>query len=56
MTEDVLRLKQLLARYAGEPEQLGYYLLQDVWQLEDIQPAYPALSSKAPTSRDYRAA
>ena len=56
LTEDVLRLKQLLARYAGEPERLGYYLLQDVWQLGDIQPAYTALASKDPASRDYRAA
>ena len=56
VTEDVLRLKQLLARYAGEPERLGYYLLQDVWQLGDIQPAYTALASKDPASRDYRAA
>ena len=31
-TDDVLRLKKLLARYADEPEQLGYHLLQDVWQ------------------------
>ncbi len=56
VTEDVLRLKKLLARYAGEPERLGYYLLQDVWQLGDIQPAYTALASKDPASRDYRAA
>ena len=32
VTEDVFRLKKLLARYAGEPERLGYYLLQDVWR------------------------
>lgn len=56
VTEDVLRLKKLLARYAGEPERLGYYLLQDVWQLGDIQPAYTVLVSKDPASRDYRAA
>lgn len=55
LTEDVLRLKKLLARYAGEPERLGYYLLQDVWQLGDIQPTYTALASKDPASRDYRA-
>ena len=51
----MLRLKKLLVRYAGEPERLGYYLLQDVWQLGDIQPAYTALASKDPASRDYRA-
>lgn len=54
VTEDVLRLKKLLVRYAGEPERLGYYLLQDVWQLGDIQPTYTALASKDPASRDYR--
>lgn len=54
VTEDVLRLKKLLACYAGEPERLGYYLLQDVWQLGDIQPAYTALASKDPALRDYR--
>lgn len=56
VTEDVLRLKKLLVRYAGEPERLGYYLLQDVWQLGDIQTAYTALASKDPSARDYRAA
>lgn len=56
VTEDVLRLKKLLVRYAGEPERLSYYLLQDVWQLGDIQPAYTVLASKDPASRDYRAA
>ena len=56
VAEDVLRLKKLLARYAGEPERLGYYLLQDVWQLGDIQPAFTSLATKDPASRDYRAA
>ena len=56
VTEDVLRLKKLLARYAEEPERLSYYLLQDVWQLGDIQSAYTALASKDPAARDYRAA
>ena len=51
VTEDVFRLKKLLARYAGEPERLGYYLLQDVWRLGDIQSAYTALASKDPASR-----
>ena len=55
-TDDVLRLKKLLARYAGAPEQLSYHLLQDVWQLGDIQAAYTALASKEPSERDYRAA
>ena len=55
VTEDVFRLKKLLARYAGEPERLGYYLLQDVWRLGDIQSAYTALASKDPASRDFRA-
>ena len=54
LTEDVLRLKQLLARYAGEPERLGYYLLQDVWQLGDIQPAYTCLLYTSPSPRDTR--
>ena len=55
-TDDVLRLKKLLARYAGAPEQLSYHLLQEVWQLGDIQPAYTALAAKDPSERDYRAA
>ncbi|WP_370861816.1 HlyD family efflux transporter periplasmic adaptor subunit [Parabacteroides faecis] len=54
-TEDVLRLKKLLARYMGEPERLSYYLLQDVWLLGDIQPAYMDLASKDVSARDYRA-
>lgn len=54
-TEDVLRLKKLLARYMGEPERLSYYLLQDVWLLGDIQPAYMSLASKDVSARDYRA-
>ncbi len=33
VTEDVLRLKKLLVRYASEAKQLSYYWLQDVWQL-----------------------
>lgn len=53
-TEDVFRLKKLLARYAEEPERLAYYLLQDVWELGDIQLAYTALVSKDPAARDYR--
>ena len=55
-TDDVLRLKNLLARYVNEPEQLSYHLLQEVWQLGDIQPAYTALAAKDPSERDYRAA
>lgn len=54
-TEDVLRLKKLLARYMEEPERLSYYLLQDVWLLGDIQPAYMSLASKDVSARDYRA-
>lgn len=54
-TEDVLRLKKLLARYMDEPEKLSYYLLQDVWLLGDIQPAYMSLASKDVSARDYRA-
>lgn len=54
-TEDVLRLKKLLARYMGEPERLSYYLLQDVWLLGDIQPAYMSLAAKEVSARDYRA-
>ena len=56
VTEDVFRLKKLLARYAEEPERFGYYLLQDVWQLGDIQSSYTALAAKDPAARDYRAA
>ncbi|RHJ81852.1 HlyD family efflux transporter periplasmic adaptor subunit [Parabacteroides sp. AM08-6] len=54
-TEDVFRLKKLLARYAGEPERLGYYLSQDVWQLGDIQSAYTSLAAKDVAAQDYRA-
>ena len=54
-TEDVLRLKKLLLRYKNEPEQLGYYLLQDMWLLGDIQPAYMELASKEASARNYRA-
>ena len=54
-TEHVLRLKKLLARYMEEPERLSYYLLQDVWLLGDIQPAYMSLASKDVSARDYRA-
>ena len=32
-TEDVFRLKKLLARCQEQPERLSYYLLQDVWLL-----------------------
>lgn len=56
VTEDVFRLKKLLARYAEEPEQLSYSLLQDVWQLGDIQSAYMGLAGKEVSARDYRAA
>lgn len=56
ITEDVQKLKKLLVRYAGEPERLSYYLLQDVWQLGDIQSAFTILASKDPAVRDYRAA
>ena len=54
-TEDVFRLKKLLARYQEQPERLSYYLLQDVWLLGDIQPAYMSLASKDISARDYRA-
>lgn len=54
-TEDVFRLKQLLARYVDQPERLSYYLLQDMWLLGDIQPAYMGLASKEVSARDYRA-
>lgn len=56
VTEDVLRLKNLVSRYREEPERLAYYLSQDVWQLGEIQSAYTALASKDPAARDYRAA
>ena len=55
-TEDVLRLKKLLIRLEKEPEQLPFYLLQDVWRLGHIQSAYTALATKDPAERDYRAA
>lgn len=54
-TEDVFRLKKLLARYKEEPERLSYYLLQDMWLLGDIQSAYMSLASKEISARDYRA-
>lgn len=54
-TEDVFRLKKLLARYQEQPERLSYYLLQDVWLLGDIQQAYMSLVSKDISARDYRA-
>ena len=54
-TEDVFRLKKLLARYQEQPERLSYYLLQDVWLLGDIQSAYMSLASKDISARDYRA-
>lgn len=54
-TEDVFRLKKLLARYADQPERLSYYLLQDMWLLGDIQSAYVSLASKEVSARDYRA-
>lgn len=55
-TEDVLRLKKLLARHMDEPERLSYYLLQEVWLLGDIQPAFMSLAQKDVSARDYRAA
>ena len=55
-TEDVFRLKKLLIRLEKEPEQLPFYLLQDVWRLGHIQSAYTALATKDPAERDYRAA
>lgn len=55
-TEDVLRLKKLLARHIDEPERLSYNLLQEVWLLGDIQPAYMSLAQKDVSARDYRAA
>ena len=54
-TDDVFRLKKLLARYKEEPERLNYYLLQDMWLLGDIQSAYMSLASKDISARDYRA-
>lgn len=54
-TDDVFRLKKLLARYKEEPERLNYYLLQDMWLLGDIQSAYMSLASKDVSARDYRA-
>ena len=52
-TDDVFRLKKLLARYKEEPERLNYYLLQDMWLLGDIQSAYMSLASKDVSARDY---
>lgn len=52
-TEDVFRLKKLLARYQEQPERLSYYLLQDVWLLGDIQPAYRVWHERY-FCRDYR--
>lgn len=54
-TEDVFRIKKLLALYKDEPERLSYYMLQDMWLLGDIQPAYMSLASKDVSARDYRA-
>ena len=54
-TEDVFRLKKLLARYQEQPERLSYYLLQDVWLLGDIQSAYMSLASKDISASDYLA-
>lgn len=54
-TDDVFRLKKMLARYKEEPERLNYYLLQDMWLLGDIQSAYMSLVSKDISARDYRA-
>lgn len=54
-TDDVFRLKKLLARYKEEPERLNYYLLQDMWLLGDIQSAYMSLASKDISARDYQA-
>lgn len=54
-TKDVFRLKTLLVRYQDQPEQLSYYLLQNVLLLGDIQPAYMSLASKDVYARDYRA-
>lgn len=54
-TEDVFRIKKLLALYKDEPERLSYNLLQDIWLLGDIQPAYMSLASKDVSARDYRA-
>ena len=54
-TDDVFRLKKLLARYKEEPERLNYYLLQDMWLMGDIQSAYMSLASKDISARDYRA-
>ena len=50
-TEDVFRLKKLLARYQEQPERLSYYLLQDVWLLGDLQSAYMSLASNDISAR-----
>ena len=55
-TDDVFRLKKLLAGYMDQPERLDYFLTKDVCQLGDIQPTYMALSAKDVGARDYRAA
>lgn len=55
-TDDVFRLKKLLAGYLDQPERLAYLISQDVCQLGDIQPTYMALSAKDVGARDYRAA
>lgn len=54
-TGDVFRLKELLNRYKDEPERLSYFLLQEMWVLGDIQPAYMELAQKDVSARDYRA-
>ena len=54
-TDDVFRLKKLLARYKEEPVRLNYYLLLDMWLLGDILSAYMSLASKDVSARDYRA-
>ena len=54
-TEDVFRLKKLLAGYADQPERLAFFLSQDVCQLGDIQSTYMTLAAKDVGARDYRA-